>query len=65
MLKPRVGHEGLWRLSSARSRESRAQGPGFGVSVRTRVNSREEVLRGSDLTVLKSAHRRPWPEDNN
>src|ERR1700722_10784866 len=30
-----------------------------GVSVRTRVNSREEVLRGSDLTVLKSAHTAP------
>src|ERR1700722_10784867 len=35
MLKPRVGPEGLWRLSSARSRESRAQGPGFGPSLTT------------------------------
>ena len=35
MLKPRVGPEGLWRLSSARSREFRAQGPGFGPNLTT------------------------------
>ena len=47
-------------FGSIRRRRIRCtRGLAGGVSVRTRVNSREEVLRGSDLTVLKSAHTAP------